>query len=102
NELQPGVTELQLSDFANGTAGVAGGIYAVQGKAYPVIKTTDWLRDSVSGKVIVDPVTGAPSVDPNEKTYGNTNPTDILGINTSVTFKNFTLSAVADYRGGNY
>ncbi|HEX4852043.1 MAG TPA: SusC/RagA family TonB-linked outer membrane protein, partial [Puia sp.] len=102
NELQPGVTELQLSDFANGTAGVAGGIYAVQGKAYPVLKTTDWIRDSATGKVIVDPVTGMPTVDPNEKTYGTTNPTDLLGINTSVTWKGLTLAAVADYRGGNY
>ncbi len=102
NELQPGVTELQLSDFANGAAGVAGGIYAVQGKAYPVIKTTDWIRDSATGKVIVDRNTGMPTVDPNEKTYGNTNPTDILGISTSVTWKGFTIAAVADYRSGNY
>ena len=102
NELQPGVTELQLSNFANGAAGVSGGIYAVQGKSYPVIKTTDWIRDPASGKVVVDPVTGMPTVDPNEKIYGTTNPTDILGINTSVTFKNFSFSAVADYRGGNF
>ncbi|HEX9511082.1 MAG TPA: SusC/RagA family TonB-linked outer membrane protein [Puia sp.] len=102
NELQPGVTELQLSTFANYPVGVAGGIYAVQGQPYPVIKTTDWLRDSLSGRVIVDPVTGTPTVDPNEKIYGHTNPADILGITTSVTYKNFTFSAVADYRGGNF
>ncbi|MBS1604698.1 MAG: SusC/RagA family TonB-linked outer membrane protein [Bacteroidetes bacterium] len=102
NELLPGVDELQLSNFANGSAGVAGGIYAVKGQPYPVIKTTDWVRDSANGKVIVDPVTGLPTLDPNEKVFGNTNPKDILGINTSVTYKGFTLSAVVDYRGGNY
>lgn len=102
NELLPGVNELQLSNFANGSAGVAGGIYAVKGQPYPVIKTTDWLRDSTTGKVIVDPVTGMPSVDPTEKVFGNTNPTDILGITSSVSFKGFTLSAVVDYRGGNF
>ena len=102
NILQPGVTELQLSNFANGTAGVSGGIYAVQGKPYPVIKTTDWIRDSITGKVIVDGLTGAPSVNPNEKIFGHTNPDNILGINTSVTYKNFTFSAVGDYRSGNY
>ncbi len=102
NELLPGVNELQLSNFANGSAGVAGGIYAVKGQPYPVIKATDWLRDSVSGKVIVDAVTGLPTVDPNEKVFGNTNPTDILGITTNVSYKGFTLNIVMDYRSGNY
>jgi hypothetical protein len=41
-------------------------------------------------------------VDPTEKVIGNTNPTDILGITSSVSVKGFTLSAVVDYRGGNY
>src|SRR5205085_8961037 len=77
NELLPGVNELQLSGLANG---LSGGIYAVKGLPYPVIKTTDWIRDSATGKVIVDPVTGEPTVDPKNKIYGTTNPTDILGI----------------------
>jgi hypothetical protein len=102
NDLLPGVNELQLSTFANAPVGVAGGIYAVKGQPYPVIKTTDWVRDPANGKVIVDPSTGLPTVDPNEKVFGNTNPTDILGITSSVSWKGFTLSAVADYRGGNY
>jgi TonB-linked SusC/RagA family outer membrane protein len=102
NELLPGVNELQLSNFANGTAGVAGGIYAVKGQPYPVIKTTDWARDSASGKVIVDAVTGLPTVDPTEKVFGNTNPTDILGLTSSVSYKGFTLNIVMDYRSGNY
>ncbi len=102
NELLPGVNELQLSNFANGTAGVAGGIYAVKGQPYPVIKTTDWARDPTSGKVIVDPVSGMPTVDPTEKVYGNTNPTDILGLTTAVSYKGFTLNIVMDYRSGNY
>ena len=81
--------------------GVSGGIYAVKGLPYPVIKTSDWTRDSATGKVIVDPVTGRPSYDPTNKIYGNTNPTDILGIKTTLQWKNFTFGAVMDYRGGN-
>jgi len=99
DELLPGVDELQLSGL-NG--GISGGIYAVKGQPYPVIKTTDWLRDSVTGKVIVDPVTGRPSVDPTNKIFGNTNPTDILGLKTTLTYKSFTFNMVWDYRGGNY
>lgn len=99
NELLTGVNELNLSGFSNG---IGGGIYAIKGLPYPVIKANDWVRDSATGKVIVDPVTGMPSVDPVAKVFGQTNPTDILGITTSVTYKGFTLAAVADYRGGNY
>lgn len=97
DQLLPGVNELQIASF---TGGLGGGIYAVQGHPYPVIEATDWLRDPANGKVIVDPVSGMPSIDPNNKIYGNTNPTDILGITTSVSYKGFTLAAVGDYRGG--
>ncbi len=98
-ELLPGVDELELSGFSNG---LGGGIYAIKGRSYPVIKANDWVRDSASGKVIVDGITGRPSVNPVATVFGSTNPTDILGITTSITFKGFTLSAVADYRSGNY
>ncbi len=99
NELLAGVDELELSTFSNG---LGGGIYAIKGQPYPVIKANDWIRDPASGKVIVDAVTGRPTVNPTATIFGNTNPTDILGITTSLNFKGFTFSAVADYRGGNY
>jgi TonB-linked SusC/RagA family outer membrane protein len=78
---------------------VGGNSYAVVGKPYPVIETSDWTRNA-QGQVIVDPVTGNPSIDPNLRIEGNAVPTDLLGINTSVSYKHFTLSATADYRGG--
>jgi len=74
--------------------------YAVVGQSYPVIESRDWVRDPANGKVIVDPVTGDPSIDPNLKVLGNASPTNILGITTSVTWKNFTFAATADYRSG--
>ncbi len=98
NDLLPGVDQLQLSTFNDG---VGGGVYAVKGLPYPVIETTDWKRDSATGKVIVDPKTGVPSVDPTLKVYGNTNPTDILGLTTTLSFKGFTINIVGEYRGGN-
>ncbi len=104
DQILPGVTELELGPFnesGNGTP-ISGGLFAKQGSPYPVIKTTDWARDPATGKVIVDPVTGLPHVDPTLKAYGTTNPTDILGITTTVTYKGFTFGAVADYRTGNY
>jgi TonB-linked SusC/RagA family outer membrane protein len=73
--------------------------YAVVGHPYPVIETGDWTRDP-QGHVIVDPVTGDPTLDPNLKLEGNANPTDLLGLTTSLNWNHFTLSATADYRGG--
>ena len=74
--------------------------YAVVGQPYPVIMSHDWIKDPANGKVIVDPSTGDPAIDPNLKVLGNATPTDILGITTSVTWKDFTLVATADYRSG--
>jgi len=73
--------------------------YAVVNQLYPLIEVTDWVRDP-QGHVVVDPVTGLPSTNPNPVIAGNTTPKEILGISSSVTFKGFTLSATADYRGG--
>jgi TonB-linked SusC/RagA family outer membrane protein len=73
--------------------------YAVVNQPYPVIETGDWTRDP-NGHVIVDPVTGDPSLDPNLKIMGNANPTDIIGMSTTLTYKQFTFSATADYRSG--
>lgn len=75
--------------------------FAVVGSPYPVIQTYDWIRDSASGKIIVDPVTGEPKKSGTLTNFGAANPVDIVGITTSVTWKNFSFSATADYRGGN-
>jgi hypothetical protein len=78
---------------------VGGNTYAVVGQPYPVIETGDWVRDP-QGHVVVDPITGNPSLDPNLKIEGNAVPTDLLGITTSVSWNHFTLTATMDYRGG--
>ena len=70
------------------------------GKPYTALMLTDWQRDN-AGQVIVNANTGYPTIGANLQYYGTTNPTQNLGINTSVSFKGFTLSAVAEYRGGN-
>jgi len=74
--------------------------YAVVGQPYPVLQVTDWAKDP-KGRVIVDANTGLPQQSATLVNFGPTNPTQALGITTSVFFKGFTLSAVAEYRGGN-
>lgn len=74
--------------------------YAVVGQPYPVLQVTDWAKDP-QGHVIVDANTGLPSQSATLVNFGPTNATRDLGITTSVSYKGFTLSAVAEYRGGN-
>lgn len=74
--------------------------YIVMGSSYPTLQVSTYKTDP-QGHVVVDANTGLPIADPVNKDYGQTNPSHILGINTSFSFKNFTLSAVAEYRTGN-
>jgi len=73
--------------------------YAVVGQPYPVIKTTDWIRDP-AGHIIVDKNTGMPTLDPTQKIFGTSNPPYKIGLTTSISYKGFTLNAVADGRFG--
>jgi TonB-linked SusC/RagA family outer membrane protein len=99
-----GLTSLNISqasgnNFKQQPNAINGSSFAVVGDLFPQIETNDWARDP-QGQVIVNSVTGLPSIDPNLKVVGNATPKDILGISTSVSYKAFTLTATADYRGG--
>src|SRR5690606_31467740 len=50
-------------------------------------------------KIIVNPVTGYPSIASDMTPLGNTQPKDRLGLNLDVHYKNISLKAVAEYRG---
>jgi TonB-linked SusC/RagA family outer membrane protein len=73
-------------------------------KDYPAYthKLVDWLRDSATGKVIIDPLSGYPSQSATSTIFGRTLPKYILGLNTDLTWKGFGLKVVAEYRGGSY
>ena len=90
NKIVDGVNEL----------GIGNGNYIIVGESAYTFKLTDYLRDP-SGRVIVDAATGYPTVDPVVKKFGQTLPSDIFGATITLTYKNITLSAVADYRTGN-
>ncbi|NOT51534.1 MAG: SusC/RagA family TonB-linked outer membrane protein [Chitinophagaceae bacterium] len=79
--------------------GIGNGNYAVVGKPAYIFQLTDYVRDD-QGRVIVNTTTGLPTVDPVIKPFGRTQPRHLLGLNLSVTWKDLTFSAVADYRGG--
>ena len=90
--LADGVDEVALS------TGSGVGVYAVVGEEFPLIKATQVQTDS-EGHVIVD-AAGIPLVTSTLQKIGKVNPDFILNFSNSLSYKGFTLSAVADYRSG--
>lgn len=88
--LVDGVNELGIGNFN----------YVIVGQSAYKFKLTDYIRDN-QGRVIVDRQSGMPTQNPNLSLFGNTTPTDILGMSLNVNWKGLSFSAVADYRTGN-
>lgn len=89
------IDRLQLS------TGGAAQVYANKGYYFPVLMGTDYNRDP-QGRIIVDRITGYPSLDPTIRVLGNTVPKHRLGLDVEVIWKNFRFWALAEYRGGYY
>jgi len=104
NSINGGVTSLNISqasgtNYTGSNTAANANSYAVVGQLYPVIEGNDWVRDP-NGHVVVNAITGLPSVSSNLVILGNATPKNIVGITTGVSWKNFSLTATADYRGG--
>lgn len=80
--------------------GIGNANYVIVGKPAYTFQLTDYVRDD-QGRVVVDAVTGLPTVDPVIKPFGRTQPLHLLGLSVNVNWKDLTFSAVGDYRGGN-
>ncbi len=74
-------------------------VYAIKDLPFPYNKVTRFYQDP-QGRVIVDAVTGMPSIDPITYPRGQTTPKHLIGLQTSLSWKGFTLAGSADYRGG--
>lgn len=90
--LADGLNEVNLGSSAGVDA------VAIVGQPFPLIKTTSYERDS-EGRVVVG-ANGNPLTASKNETHGQTTPDKIIGLNTTIKYKNFTLYAVADYRTG--
>lgn len=91
--LYPGINRIGV----NGS----GIIFAEEGYELNQIIVTDYKRDD-QGRVIVDPNTGYPSQSSETVHAGNTTPKHRLGVDLSLRWKNFSISALFEYRGGYY
>ena len=78
-------------------------LYAELGQPFPYLKTTHFQVDSATGGTIIDPANGWPKLETGTKSLkgqGQTTPKHDLGVGTRVSYKNWTLAANAEYRGG--
>ncbi len=91
----PGLDQLSIGGYTYA------GNYAIVGSPAFVIRATDYVRDD-NGRVIVSPLTGAPTADPNTKVFGNTLPKWIVGVSPSIKWKGLNISALFEYKGGYY
>jgi hypothetical protein len=91
---------IKLVDGLN-QIGIGNYNWVIVGQPVYKFRVYDYVRDSATGKVIVDQTTGMPTVNPNLTTFGKTTPDNIFGLTLSANYKNFSLSVVAEYRGGN-
>ena len=85
--------QLTLGTFGNAT------IAAVKGQPFPMLRGTTYNRDP-QGRVIVDAITGFPSVSATQFNLGNTEPRHRLGLDASIAFKGLQLATVFEFRDG--
>jgi TonB-linked SusC/RagA family outer membrane protein len=83
------------------TGGSQAANWAIVGQPAFVFRGLDYQRDP-SGRVIVDANTGYPSLETVADTFGRTMPLHIFGMTPTINWNGFSLSVVADYRGGHY
>lgn len=90
---------IRLSDGV-GEVGIGNFNYAVVGKPAFVLKAQDYKRDSATGKVIVG-ADGNPSKATGITELGFSLPTDIVGLNLNLNWRNISIAVVGQYSGGN-
>ena len=94
-ELMSGINSIELA--AARWAGVS--ICAVAGEQYGAIMGVDFLRND-AGQVIIDANTGLPQFTSDQKVLGSAAWDWTGGVNTSLRYKDFTLSAIFDIKVG--
>jgi len=77
-------------------------IRAAVGGSFGDMYVKDWVKDSVSGKHIVD-ATGMPVLTSGNTVFlGNYNPKYMMGLQNQFVYKDLSLSFLIDYRNGGY
>ncbi len=103
--LAPGIERIFLAGFN------AAGSYLVEGLPYGAIVGGAYLREEAGtasdtslsipgGAIVINPDTGYQDIDNTQRVIGNPNPDWILGWNNTISYKNFTLGFLLDWKEG--
>ncbi len=96
--LYEGLGQIFIGGFTGGSLAAN---WAVVGHPAFVFRGLDYQRDP-EGRVIVDPISGYPALETVQDTFGRSMPMHIIGMTPTINWNGFSLSVVADYRGGHY
>jgi hypothetical protein len=111
-----GTVAIRTDKDANGSAlipnATAEYVFAIEGMEVNQIVALDYRRVTYpedhtgprpyEGYVIINPVTGYPSVSASSEALGNTTPKHRLGLDLKVKWKDLTLTTLFEYRGNFY
>jgi hypothetical protein len=92
--LYPGITQFAYGGYSYATSNV------MLGQRFPILKTNGYFYDD-AGRRRVSATTGYPTLDPTLKEKGGTLPRDMVGLGSTVSYKDFRLAFNFEYRGGN-
>jgi TonB-linked SusC/RagA family outer membrane protein len=92
--LYPGITQFAYGGYSYATSNV------ILGQRFPILKTNGYFYDE-AGRRRVSATTGYPTLDATLKERGGTLPRDMVGLGSTVSYKDFRLAFNFEYRGGN-
>lgn len=93
-KLFQGVDQFQLAGYSYA------GSYVVKDQSFPLLRSTSYIRDEATDRVLVNKGNGYP-IQGGLKDMGRTLPKHILGWGTNFRWKDISLAANFEYRGGN-
>lgn len=94
--LYGGVKQFNIGGYGGNT----GAVFAIVDQPFPVLQTADLKRDP-QGRVIITPSSGLPILGDTLQIVGQVNPKYMVGLMTTLSWRNFSLNAQAEYRTGN-
>ena len=95
-DLYPGITEFAYGGYSYASSNV------ILGQRFPILKTNGYFYSTDgSGMRRVSPVTGYPVQNTALTARGGTLPRDMVGLGSTISYKEFRLAFNFEYRGGN-
>jgi TonB-linked SusC/RagA family outer membrane protein len=96
--INEGVEQISVNPAGSGISDMI--VVATVGKPYGTFYGTAALRDSLTGKIVVDPSTGIPLADPVNRYFGSYLPDYQASLGATFTFKGISLNVLFDTKQG--